>query len=64
MAVCQQTTIRLPQELNKQLRWKAAERGYNLKTLIIIILQEYLQQDGLLDLDNLQHIEQRHTLFL
>ncbi len=36
------TTIRLPTELKKKLTQEARQRGYTLKDLILIILDDFL----------------------
>lgn len=39
-----QTTIRLPAELKEQLAREADKRGYTLKDLILVILNEYFEK--------------------
>lgn len=39
-----QITIYLPPELKKKLQLEAANRGYTLKDLLVIILNEYLEK--------------------
>lgn len=39
-----QTTIRLPAELKEQLAREASERGYTVKDLVIVILNEHFRK--------------------
>lgn len=40
----EQTTIRLPEELMKQLKREAEKKGYTIKDLMIFILGEYFEK--------------------
>ena len=40
----EQTTIRLPAELKEKLQQEASDRGYTLKDLIVIILNQYFEK--------------------